>query len=167
MFCRSLLSEERHLAAKLDRRCVKVDKKRIPDAAAKQAVEDNIAEMKRLAEEREDKMFEMKEDITRLCDVLDMDMNATSIALLLPEGPHEGSLRPADIEVVATTLENLHGRMAARRDEVGAMVEQVRGLYDKLAVVQEERIDLCADLEELCRTDAMENVAEELTRLRR
>ena len=167
MFCRSLLSEERHLAAKLDRRCVKVDKKRIPDAAAKQAVEDNIAEMKRLAEEREDKMFEMKEDITRLCDVLDMDMNATSIALLLPEGHQEGSLRPADLEAVAATLQDLQGRMAARRDEVGAMVEQVRGLYDKLAVVQEERIDLGADLEELCRTDAMENVAEELARLRR
>ena len=167
MFCRSLLSEERHLAAKLDRCCVKVDKKRIPDAAAKQAVEDNIAEMKRLAEEREDKMFEMKEDITRLCDVLDMDMNATSIALLLPEGHQEGSLRPADLEAVAATLQDLQGRMAARRDEVGAMVEQVRGLYDKLAVVQEERIDLGADLEELCRTDAMENVAEELARLRR
>ena len=68
---------------------------------------------------------------------------------------------------MAVTIQDLQGRMAARRDEVGAMVEQVRGLYERLAVVQKERIDLGADLEELCRTDAMENVAEELARLRR
>ena len=167
MLCRSLLEEERQLAEKLERRCVKVDKKRIPDGATKQAVEDNIAEMKRHAEEREEKMFEMKEDITRLCDVLDMDMNATSIALLLPEGHQEGSLRPADLEGVTATLGDMQGRMAARRAEVAAMVEQVRSLYDRLAVVQEERIHLGADLDELCRTDAMETVAEELARLRR
>ena len=95
--------------------------------------------------------------------MLDIDINATSIALLLPEGHQEGSLRPAVLEAVAATLGDLQGRRA----EVAAMDEQVLGLYDRLAVVQEERIHLGAGLDEIRRSDAMETVAEELARLGR
>ena len=96
-----------------------MNSRRFPDAATVKRLEKQVEELTRLSEEREEEMFAIKEEVVHLLDVLDLDLNTTSIEeMLIVNQEQFDSLRSKDIEAAKQTLNNLRQKVEIKKKEV-------------------------------------------------
>merc|ERR1711909_67685 len=100
-----MIEEERTLAAKLGLDAVRIDEDTIPDKEDIKKVEDNLRSLSRSKEERETRMFTMKEHIEGLMEKLGMDMNATMLSLALDGEEELDSLKLTDLRSIQHTVD--------------------------------------------------------------
>merc|ERR1719494_1431739 len=166
---RTLLNKERSLAKALGEETLGVDETKIPSTAAVRRVEERVEELGLIFEEREEAMFAIKEEVIHLLDVLDLDLNATSVEeMFIVNQEQFESLQPQDMESARQTLGNLRRKVEAKKQEVATLLDKLRVLYDCLEVPQEERSSLCikeaSSLEELCKVDKVSAIREEVAK---
>ena len=78
-----------------------------------------MEELTRLSEEREQKMFTIKEEVIHLLDVLDLDLNTTSIEeMLIVNQDQFDALQSKDVESAQQTLNNLREKVEVKKNEV-------------------------------------------------
>ena len=96
-----------------------VDENKIPSTATVRRVEERVEELGLIFEEREEAMFAIKEEVIHLLDVLDLDLNATSVEeMFIVNQEQFESLQPQDMETARQTLENLRRKVKAKKREV-------------------------------------------------
>jgi len=167
---RTLLSKEGSMAKTLGVKTLEVNTRRLPDAATVKRLERQVEELTRLSEKREEEMFTIKEEVIHLLDVLDLDLNTTSIEeMLIVNQEQFDSLRSKDVDAARQTLNNLRQKVEVKKKEVASLLEKLRVLYDCLVVPQERRSKLCIpeaySLEEMCKVDKVAAIREELAQL--
>jgi len=167
---RALLAKEVSLAKTLGVKSMEVNSRRLPDTATVKRLEKQVEELTRLSEEREQKMFAIKEEVIHLLDVLDLDLNTTSIEeMLIVDQDQFDALQSKDVEAAQQTLNSLREKVEVKKNEVAGLLDKVRVLYDCLVVPQECRSKLCIprafSLEELCKVDKVAAIREELAQL--
>ena len=96
-----------------------VDENKIPSTATVRRVEERVEELGLIFEEREEAMFAIKEEVIHLLDVLDLDLNATSVEeMFIVNQEQFESLQPQDMESARQTLGNLRRKVGAKKQEV-------------------------------------------------
>ena len=96
-----------------------VDESKIPSTATMRRVELKVEELGLIFEEREEAMFAIKEEVIHLLDVLDLDLNATSVEeMFIVNQEQFESLQPQDMESARQTLGNLRRKVEAKKLEV-------------------------------------------------
>ena len=114
-----MLDKEGSLAKTLGVKTLEVNSRRFPDAATVKRLEKQVEELTRLSEEREEEMFAIKEEVVHLLDVLDLDLNTTSIEeMLIVNQEQFDSLRSKDVESARQTLNNLRQKVEVKKKEV-------------------------------------------------
>jgi len=162
---RTLLNKERSLAKALGEETLGVDETKIPRTATVRKIEQKVEELGQIFEEREEAMFAIKEEVIHLLDVLDLDLNATSVEeMFIVNQEQFESLQPQDMESARQTLGNLRRKVEARKQEVATLLDQLRVLYDCLEVSQEERSSLCIKEEEHCKVHKVSAIREEVAK---
>jgi len=167
---RTLLDKEGSLAKTLGVKSLEVNSRRLPDAATLKRLEKQVEELTRLSEEREEEMFAIKEEVVHLLDVLDLDLNTTSIEeMLIVNQEQFDSLRSKDVEAARQTLNSLRQKVEVKKKEVASLLDKLMVLYDCLVVPLERRSRLCIpeafSLEELCKVDKVAAIREEVAQL--
>ena len=133
---RALLNKERSLAKALGEETLAVDENKIPSTATVRRVEERVEELGLIFEEREEAMFAIKEEVVHLLDVLDLDLNATSVEeMFIVNQEQFESLQPQDMESVRQTLGNLRRKVEVKKQEVSHYFLQ-RGSVLKLLYCQ-------------------------------
>merc|ERR1719494_1758280 len=165
----TLLNKERSLAKALGEETLGVDETKIPRTATLMKIEQKVEELGQIFEEREEAMFAIKEEVVHLLDVLDLNLNATSVEeLFIVNQEQFESLQPQDMESARQTLGYLRQKVEAKKQEVETLLDKLRVLYDCLVVPQEERSSLCIkeafSLEELCKVDKVSAIREEVAK---
>ena len=113
-----------------------VDENKIPSTATVRRVEERVEELGLIFEEREEAMFAIKEEVVHLLDVLDLDLNATSVEeMFIVNQEQFESLQPQDMESARQTLGNLRRKVEAKKQEVSHYFLQ-RGSVLKLLYCQ-------------------------------
>jgi len=82
---RVLINEDKELSAFLGVEAVETEENQLLTEDEKIKLENHIGEMKRVREERENFLFTMKEEILRLLDELEIDLNTTSLAAFIAD----------------------------------------------------------------------------------
>ena len=96
-----------------------VNTKRMPDVTMAKKLEKQVEELSRLSEEREEKMFAIKEEVIHLLDVLDLDLNTTSIEeMLIVNQEQFETLGSKDVETAQQTLNGLKHKVDVKKKEV-------------------------------------------------
>jgi len=131
---RPLMEEEKALAQKLDMLLVVVDEDAIPDEDLKFKIEENIRKMNLVKEDRELRMFKMKEQVVQLLDTLGIDMNATSLSAVLDGDSMGYSLRPGDLKKVELSIEEFTKELDNKRIEVKTLIREIFRLYARLNI---------------------------------
>ena len=162
--------EEGKLTLKLDIPALDLDC--VPSSENVTKIEEHIAELHRVEEEREQSIFTMKEEIMKLSDALDMDLNTTSLTTLLVMNDQQlDFLRQRDLDLVKCRLKDLRAQAVNRQTEMKEMMEQIEVLYEKMDVSQDDQCPLITGhvsaIEELIKTENMELVEEELRKLKK
>ena len=133
---RALLNKERSLAKALGEETLGVDETKIPRTATVRKIEQKVEELGQIFEEREEAMFAIKEEVIHLLDVLDLDLNATSVEeMFIVNQEQFESLQPQDMESARQTLGNLRRKVEAKKQEVSHYFLQ-RGSVLKLLYCQ-------------------------------
>jgi len=166
---RSMIEEERTLAAKLGLDAVKIDEDTIPDKEDIKKVEDNLRSLSRIKEERETRMFTMKEHIVALMEKLGMDMNATMLSLALDGEEELDSLKLTDLRSIQHTVDELEKSLEEKKVEVQKLLEDINGMYIRLDIPQIEQCPfstgrVCGD-EELIKEGYLYQLKKEKSRL--
>eukprot|EP00092_Neocalanus_flemingeri_P014462 GFUD01015606.1.p1 GENE.GFUD01015606.1~~GFUD01015606.1.p1 ORF type:complete len:767 (+),score=188.47 GFUD01015606.1:174-2303(+) len=166
---RSVIDEERALAAKLGLQAVYIDEDTIPEKEDMQQVEESLRKMVRVKEERETHMFTMKEEIVTLLDCLGMDLNATTISSVLDGEEPFDSLKPSDMKSVQHTMVELRTTLEQKKVEVRTIMEQIAGLYTRLDILSGEQCPLAmgqvCGVEELIKEENFLQLKEEKNKL--
>ena len=116
---RALLAKEVSLAKTLGVKSMEVNSRRLPDTATAKRLEKQVEELARLSEEREQKMFAIKEEVIYLLDVLDLDLNTTSIEeMLIVNQDQFDALQSKDVESAQQTLNSLREKVEVKKNEV-------------------------------------------------
>ena len=98
---------------------MEVNSRRLPDTATAKRLEKQVEELTRLYEEREQKMFAIKEEVIHLLDVLDLDLNTTSIEeMLIVNQDQFDALQSKDVESAQQTLNSLREKVEVKKNEV-------------------------------------------------
>ena len=101
-----------------------VDENKIPSTATVRRVEERVEELGLSFEEREEAMFAIKEEVVHLLDVLDLDLNATSVEeMFIVNQEQFESLQPEDMESARQTLGNLRRKVEAKKQEVYVIIK--------------------------------------------
>ena len=120
----ALLNKERSLAKALGEETLAVDENKIPSTATVRRVEERVQELGLSFEEREEAMFAIKEEVVHLLDVLDLDLNATSVEeMFIVNQEQFESLQPQDMESARQTLGNLRRKVEAKKQEVYVIIK--------------------------------------------
>ena len=107
------------MAKALGEETLAVDENKIPSTATVRRVEERVEELGLIFEEREEAMFAIKEEVIHLLDVLDLDLNATSVEeMFIVNQEQFESLQPQDMESARQTLGNLRRKVEAKKQEV-------------------------------------------------
>ena len=107
------------MAKALGEETLGVDERKIPSTASVRRVEEKVEELGLIFEEREEAMFAIKEEVVHLLDVLDLDLNATSVEeMFIVNQEQFESLQPQDMESARQTLGNLRRKVEAKKQEV-------------------------------------------------
>ena len=113
------MAKEVSLAKTLGVKSMEVNSRRLPDTATVKRLEKQVEELTRLSEEREQKMFAIKEEVIHLLDVLDLDLNTTSIEeMLIVNQDQFDALHSKDIESAQQTLNSLREKVEMKKNEV-------------------------------------------------
>ena len=121
---RALLNKEKSLAKALGEETLAVDENKIPSTATVRRVEERVEELGLIFEEREEAMFAIKEEVIHLLDVLDLDLNATSVEeMFIVNQEQFESLQPQDMESARQTLGNLRRKVEAKKQEVYVIIK--------------------------------------------
>ena len=114
-----MLAKEVSLAKTLGVKSLEVNSRRLPDTNTVKRLEKQVEELTRLSEEREQKMFTIKEEVIHLLDVLDLDLNTTSIEeMLIVNQDQFDALQSKDVESAQQTLNNLREKVEVKKNEV-------------------------------------------------
>ena len=114
-----MLAKEVSLAKTLGVKSLEVNSRRLPDTNTVKRLEKQVEELTRLSEEREQKMFAIKEGVIHLLDVLDLDLNTTSIEeMLIVNQDQFDALQSKDVESAQQTLNNLREKVEVKKNEV-------------------------------------------------
>ena len=114
-----MLAKEVSLAKTLGVKSLEVNSRRLPDTNTVKRLEKQVEELTRLSEEREQKMFTIKEEVIHLLDVLDLDLNTTSIEeMLIVNQDQFDAIQAKDVESAQQTLNNLRGKVEMKKNEV-------------------------------------------------
>eukprot|EP00092_Neocalanus_flemingeri_P022714 GFUD01024634.1.p1 GENE.GFUD01024634.1~~GFUD01024634.1.p1 ORF type:complete len:780 (-),score=195.56 GFUD01024634.1:138-2267(-) len=166
---RSVIDEERALAAKLGLEGVYIDEDTIPEKEDMQQVEESLRKLVRVKEERETHMFTMKEEIVSLLDCLGMDLNATTLSSVLDGEEPFDSLKPSDMKSVQHTMVELRTTLEQKKVEVRTIMEQIAGLYTRLDILSCEQCPLAmgqvCGVEELIKEENFLQLKEEKNKL--
>eukprot|EP00092_Neocalanus_flemingeri_P004203 GFUD01004521.1.p1 GENE.GFUD01004521.1~~GFUD01004521.1.p1 ORF type:complete len:794 (+),score=179.39 GFUD01004521.1:244-2382(+) len=166
---RSVIDEERALAAKLGLEGVYIDEDTIPEKEDMQQVEESLRKLVRVKEERETHMFTMKEEIVSLLDSLGMDLNATTLSSVLDGEEPFDSLKPSDMKSVQHTMVELRTTLEQKKVEVRTIMEQIAGLYTRLDILSGEQCPLAmgqvCGVEELIKEENFLQLKEEKNKL--
>ena len=107
------------MAKALGEETLAVDENKIPSTATVRRVEERVEELGLSFGEREEAMFAIKEEVVHLLDVLDLDLNATSVEeMFIVNQEQFESLQPRDMESARQTLGNLRRKVEAKKQEV-------------------------------------------------
>ena len=107
------------MAKALGEETLGVDETKIPRTATVRKIEQKVEELNQIFEEREEAMFAIKEEVIHLLDVLDLDLNATSVEeMFIVNQEQYESLQPQDMESARQTLGNLRRKVEAKKQEV-------------------------------------------------
>ena len=107
------------MAKALGEETLGVDETKIPRTATVRKIEQKVEELGQIFEEREEAMFAIKEEVLHLLDVLDLDLNATSVEeMFIVNQEQFESLQPQDMESARQTLGNLRRKVEAKKQEV-------------------------------------------------
>ena len=113
-----MLSKEGCLAKTLGKKSLEVSSRRLPDVATMERLKKQVEKLTHLKEEREQEMFAIKEYVIHNLEVLDLDLNTTSIEdMLIVDQEQFDSLRSEDIEGARKTLDGLRQRVEERKEE--------------------------------------------------
>eukprot|EP00092_Neocalanus_flemingeri_P033506 GFUD01036424.1.p1 GENE.GFUD01036424.1~~GFUD01036424.1.p1 ORF type:complete len:760 (+),score=195.92 GFUD01036424.1:167-2281(+) len=166
---RSVIDEERALAAKLGVEAVFIDEDSIPEKDDMHRVEDSLRKLVLIKEERETHMFTMKEQIVTLLECLGMDLNATTLSSVLDGEEHFDSLKPSDLKAVQHTMVELRTTLEQKKVEVKTITEQIASLYARLDIPSGEQCPLATGqvcgVEELLKEDNLAQLKEEKDKL--
>ena len=92
---------------------------RLPDTATVKRLEKQVEELTRLSEERKEMMFAIKEEVIHLLEVLDLDLNTTSIEeMLIVNQDQFDALQSKDVESAQQTLNSLREKVEVKKSEV-------------------------------------------------
>ena len=168
---RSLIEEERTLAFKLGLEAVRIDEDTIPDKEDITRVEDNLRGLTKIKEERETRMFTMKEHIVAIMETLGMDMNATMLSLALDGEDDRDSLKLTDLRSIQHTMDELKRSLEHRKVEVQELLKDITSLYTRLNIPELEQCPLstgrvCGE-EDLVHEEKFHLLKEEKMRLER
>ena len=118
-----MLAKEVSLAKTLGVKSLEVNSRRLPDTNTVKRLEKQVEELARLSEEREQKMFAIKEEVIHLLDVLDLDLNTTSIEeMLIVNQDQFDALQSKDIESAQQTLNSLREKVEVKKNEVCSLL---------------------------------------------
>eukprot|EP00092_Neocalanus_flemingeri_P033507 GFUD01036425.1.p1 GENE.GFUD01036425.1~~GFUD01036425.1.p1 ORF type:complete len:760 (+),score=195.12 GFUD01036425.1:167-2281(+) len=166
---RSVIDEERALAAKLGVEAVFIDEDSIPEKDDMHRVEDSLRKLVLIKEERETHMFTMKEQIVTLLECLGMDLNATTLSSVLDGEEHFDSLKVSDLKSVQHTMVELRTTLEQKKVEVKTITEQIASLYARLDIPSGEQCPLATGqvcgVEELLKEDNLAQLKEEKDKL--
>eukprot|EP00092_Neocalanus_flemingeri_P018419 GFUD01019934.1.p1 GENE.GFUD01019934.1~~GFUD01019934.1.p1 ORF type:complete len:724 (-),score=194.61 GFUD01019934.1:76-2247(-) len=158
---RSAIDEESVLADELGMETVFIDEDTIPEEEDMQRVKENLRKMIRVKEERETRMFTMKEQIVTLLECLGMDLNTTILGL--------DSLKLSDLLSVQHTKDELRMTFDHKKVEVTILMKQISALYARLDTPASEQCPLSTGqvcgVEELVKNDNFLQLKEEKLRL--
>ena len=166
-----MIEEERTLADKLGLEAVRIDEDTIPEKEDIIRVEDNLRGLIRIKEERETRMFTMKEHIVALMETLGMDMNATMLSLALDGEEELDSLKLSDLHSIQHTMDELERSLEEKKVEVRLLLKDITSLYARLDIPESEQCPLstgrvCGE-EELIKEEKLFQLKEEKSRLER
>ena len=114
-----MVAKEVSLATTLGVKSLEVNTIRMPDVTMAKKLQKQVEELTRLSEEREEKMFAIKEEVIHLLDVLDLDLNTTSIEeMLIVNQEQFDSLGSKDVEAAQKTLNGLKQKVDVKKKEV-------------------------------------------------
>jgi len=166
---RSMIDEERALAVKLGLEAVDVDEDTIPSQEDISRVENNLRRLVKVKDEREIQVFTMKEKIITLMDKLGMDMNATTLSLVLDGDDRLDSLKPDDLRSVQHTMDELTKSVEEREVEVNELRKDINNMYTRLNVQPADHCPLATGrvcgLEDLIKEDYIHQLREEKLKL--
>ena len=113
------MAKEVSLAKTLGVKSLEVNTGRLPDAATVKRLEKQVEELTRLSEERKEMMFAIKEEVIHLLEVLDLDLNTTSIEeMLIVNQDQFDALQSKDVESAQQTLNSLREKVEVKKSEV-------------------------------------------------
>ena len=113
-----------------------VDENKIPSTATVRRVEERVEELGLIFEEREEAMFAIKEEVIHLLDVLDLDLNATSVEeMFIVNQEQFESLQPQDMESARQTLGNLRRKVEAKKQEVCKVILLYRVFIECIEII--------------------------------
>ena len=118
-----MAAKEVSLATTLGVKSLEVNTTRMPNVNMAKKLEKQVEELTRLSEEREEKMFAIKEEVIHLLDVLDLDLNTTSIEeMLIVNQEQFDSLGSKDVEAAQQTLNSLKHKVDVKKREVCSLL---------------------------------------------
>jgi len=144
---KGLIKENYDLSSFLGVDCVEVAENTLLTGRKQLEIENHNEELKKMKEERENRMMNMQEEIFSLVDQLEMDINETdSIMLEIPRG-----LRMTDLLTVQESLDKLKKQLVDRQKNAEMLVKEIVHLYDKLNMPSSQRLPLA--MGQVCRIE--------------
>jgi len=144
---KGLIKENSDLSSFLGVDCVKVAEHTLLTGRKQLELENHNEELKKMKEERENRMMNMQEEIFSLVDQLEINISENdSIMLGLPKG-----LRMTDLLTVQESLDKLKKQLVDRQKNAKMLVKEIVNLYDKLNVPSSQRLPLA--MGQVCRMD--------------
>ena len=137
-----LIDEDKKLSEILGVRPTDVEENKVLTEDLTIELENHISDLKKEMETRENQMFTIKEEILRLMEELEMDLNTSSLSHFFDDGEEERTLTKAMLRNVQKSMETLRETLAEKTREAAAMVKEIVSLYERLEVPDEEKLPL-------------------------
>jgi len=136
-----LIKENYDLSTLLGVPCITVVEDTLLTDNERIELENHIGDMKEMKEERETHMLNMKEEILRLLDQLEIDLNTTSLAEFITEDESK-SLTQSDLKSVQVSMVELKKQLEEKQRGAEMLAEEICSLYEKLKVSKDLRLPL-------------------------
>jgi len=162
---KGLIKENYDLSSFLGVECVKVAESTLLTGRKQIEIENHNEELKRMKEERENRMMNMQEEIFSLVDQLEIDISEESLTdSVLFDIPKR--LRITDLLTVQESLDKLKKQLVDRQKNSELLVKEIVHLYDKLNVPSSQRLPLAMGqvccMEDLYKSEYLSQLEDEL-----
>jgi len=162
---RILIKENYDLSTLLGVQCVSVVENTLLTENERIELENHIGDLKEMKEERETYMLNIKEEIVRLLDQLEIDLNTTSLADFITEDESK-SLSQSDLKSLQVSMEELQKQLEEKQRGAEMIVQEIFSLYEKLKISENQRLPLTTGqvcpISELHKSEHLPQLEEEL-----